>query len=205
MEVNYKLEGLVTNIQDFSVQDGCGIRVIVFLKGCSVKCKWCQNPESMNPLPEIAFRPKLCINCNRCVEICPLGVITLDENGKRKIDRNKCNLCMKCVEVCPASALIKIGKRMSVEKVVNKIKSYSAFFSASKNGGVTLSGGDPLYQWEFSSELTKGFNEHGIHVAIETSGYANYDVFKKVVDRIDLLLFDIKHMNSEKHKMGTKT
>ena len=181
MLLNYELKGLITNIQDFSVHDGCGIRVIVFLKGCAMRCKWCQNPESIEPYPEIAFRPKLCMNCNRCKEICPVGAIILDEDGKRKIDRNKCDLCMKCIDVCPTSALIKIGKWMSVEKVLNKIKSYSTFFTASNNGGVTLSGGDPLYQWKFSSELIKAFYEHGIHVAIETSGYSNYDVLKKII------------------------
>jgi len=201
MLLNYELKGLITNIQDFSVHDGCGIRVIVFLKGCTMRCQWCQNPESIEPYPEIAFRPKLCMNCNRCKEICPEGAIILNEDGK--IDRNKCTRCMKCVELCPPSALIKIGKWMSVEKVLNKIKSYSAFFAASSNGGVTLSGGDPLYQWKFSSELIKAFYEHGIHVAIETSGYAKYSIFKKIIDHIDLLLYDIKHMNSEKHKIST--
>ena len=201
MPVNYELEGLVTNIQDFSVHDGCGIRVIVFLKGCGMRCRWCQNPESIEASPEVAFRPKLCINCNRCKEVCPVDAIISSDEGK--IDRNKCNNCLKCAEVCPTTALIKVGKWMSVKKVSDEVKSYSAFFNASNNGGVTLSGGDPIYQWKFSSELIKAFRENNIHVAIETAGYANYDIFKKITKDINLLLYDIKHMNLEKHKMGT--
>lgn len=201
MTIDYELEGLITNIQDFSVHDGCGIRVIVFLKGCGMRCRWCQNPESIEPGPEVAFRPRLCINCNRCKEVCPVDAIISNKNGK--IDRNLCNNCLKCTEACPTTALIKVGKSMSVRKVINKVKSYSAFFKASDNGGVTLSGGDPLYQWKFSSELIKAFRENEIHVAIETAGYANYDIFKKVTKNINLLLYDIKHINSEKHKAGT--
>jgi len=201
MAVNYDLEGLVTNIQDFSVHDGCGIRVIVFLKGCALRCKWCQNPESIEAYPEVAFRPRLCINCGRCEEICPVNAIISNKEGK--INRNKCNNCLKCSEVCPTTALLRIGEWMSVEKVVNKVKSYSAFFAASNNGGVTLSGGDPLFQWEYSYELIKAFRKHNIHIAAETAGYAKYDIFKKITKNIDLLLYDIKHMNSEKHKAGT--
>jgi len=201
MAVNYELEGLITNIQDFSVHDGCGIRVIVFLKGCVMRCSWCQNPESLEAHPEVAFRPKLCINCNRCKNVCPVDAIISNEDGK--IDRNKCNHCLKCAEVCPTTALIKVGKLMSVKKVLDKVKSYSAFFNASNNGGATLSGGDPLYQWKFSYELIKAFRDHGIHVAIETAGYANYDIFKTVTKDVNLLLYDIKHMDSEKHEVGT--
>lgn len=201
MITNYNLKGLVTNIQDFSVHDGSGIRVIVFLKGCSMKCFWCQNPESIDPRPEVAFRPRLCINCNICQEVCPENAIISNEKGK--IDRNKCNLCLKCADACPTTALLRIGEWMSVKEVLNKIRSYSAFFEASKDGGVTLSGGDPLYQWEFSYELIKAFRKNHIHVAIETAGYANYTILKKVVDNIDLLLYDIKHMDSQQHKAGT--
>ena len=201
MEVNYKLEGLVTNIQDFSVHDGCGIRVIVFLKGCAMRCVWCQNPESLATYPEIAFRSRLCIDCNRCKDVCPVNAIVSKKDGK--IDRNKCNLCLKCVEVCPTTALLRVGECMSVNKVFQKVKSYSAFFAASNNGGVTLSGGDPLCQWEYSCELIKAFRKNNIHVAIETAGYASYEIFKKVTENIDLLLFDIKHMDPERHKEGT--
>jgi len=201
MVVNYELKGLITNIQDFSVHDGYGIRVLVFLKGCGLRCKWCQNPESLKSYPEIVFRPKMCINCGRCIEVCPEGAIISVENGR--IDRSKCNLCMKCIEVCPSSALIKIGKWMSVNKILKKIQTYSAFFTASNNGGVTLSGGDPLSQWEFSTELLKAFQKYGIHTAIETSGYASYNIMKKIINHLDLLLYDIKHMNSEKHRIGT--
>lgn len=201
MKVNYELEGLVANIQDFSVHDGSGIRVIVFLKGCALRCKWCQNPESIESTPEVAFRPRLCINCNRCQEVCEVNAIIASEDGR--IDRSKCNNCLKCAEVCPTTALIKVGKLMSVKKVLNKVKSYSAFFDASDNGGVTLSGGDPLHQWKFSHELIKAFRENHIHVAIETCGYANYNIFKIIAQDINLLLYDIKHMDSKKHEAGT--
>ena len=199
--MNKELKGLVTNIQDFAVQDGSGLRLLVFLKGCGMRCKWCQNPESLEAYPEIAFRSNLCVNCGRCKESCSEGAIISAENGK--IDRNKCNFCMECIKVCSTTALIKIGKWMTAEEVLKKVIDYSAFFNASNNGGVTLSGGDPLYQWEFSTELIRLFKENRIHSAIETSGYVSYNIFKKVIEHLDLLLYDIKHMNEEYHIIGT--
>lgn len=194
--------GWVTNLQDFVVHDGPGLRVLVFLKGCPLRCRWCQNPESLAPLPEIEFHTSLCLGCLRCAEVCPIpGAII--EDKERRIDRSKCIACMACIDTCLGTALRRVGEWMSVEQVMQKIARYKPFFDHSDRGGVTLSGGEPTFQPEFALRLLKSCREMGIHTVMETCGYTNYETLKRIAQNVDLLIYDIKHMDEASHIAGT--
>ncbi|MDS0528239.1 glycyl-radical enzyme activating protein [Clostridium sp. SHJSY1] len=198
--INYCMEGLVFDIQRFSVHDGPGIRTIVFLKGCPLSCKWCSNPESQSLKPVIMYQEMNCIHCGRCIKACKKGAISI--NNKDFIDRDICTACGECVNVCPASALILKGKKMTVEQVVKELKKDSINYRRS-GGGITLSGGEPLVQSDFSKELLKACKVQGWHTAIETTGYGSVESIEKVFPYIDLALMDIKNMNSNIHKKYT--
>ena len=193
--------GKIVNIQDYSVHDGYGIRTLVFLKGCPLRCPWCQNPEAISPDYEIKYQASLCIECFKCAEVCPMDAIVKDKS--KRIDRNKCNFCMYCTESCPSKGLSRVGTKMSVEEVMKPILSYRPFYDASEKGGITLSGGEPTFQPKFSMGLLKRCKEFGIHTAMETCGYTNYDVLKSLIEYLDLLLYDVKHMDDELHKKFT--
>jgi pyruvate formate lyase activating enzyme len=206
--VNAKSEGAVgeagwvTNLQDFVVHDGPGLRVLVFLKGCPLRCRWCQNPESLAPFPEIEFHASLCLGCLKCSEVCPIpGAIV--ENKEQRIDRSKCIGCMACVDACLGKALRRVGEWMSVEQVMQKLVRYKPFFDHSDYGGVTLSGGEPTFQPEFALRLLKSCHEIGIHTAMETCGYTNYEKLKGIVQNVDLLIYDVKHIDEASHMTGT--
>ena len=197
-----KRKGLIFNIQRFSIHDGPGIRTTVFIKGCPLRCLWCSNPESWNPYPEIMASDLRCIKCGRCAQVCPVGAITIDELG-RKIDRAKCNLCLRCIEACLTEAIILSGRYVTVEEAVAEVQRDELFYLNS-GGGVTVSGGEPLNQWEFVHQLLKECNQRGLHTALDTCGYARWDVFERVLEYTDLVLFDIKHMDPYQHRKGTK-
>ena len=192
--------GHIANLQDYSVHDGSGLRSVLFLKGCHLKCKWCQNPECMKQDMEIMFMQPLCTQCGKCATVCPSGAI---QSGDYRIDREKCTKCGACVGICPNNALKKVGFQMEAEEVANLIERYKVFYQSSDNGGVTISGGDPLFQPEFTLEVLEACEKRGIHTAIETSAFAPEDVFMSVLRHIHLLLADIKHMDPVKHKEGT--
>ena len=194
--------GWISNLQDFVVHDGPGLRVLVFLSGCALRCRWCQNPENLEVLPQIMYRPSLCLECLRCAEVCPVpGAIV--EDKELRIDRSKCTKCMACVDACLGKALERVGEQMSVEEVLNKLLPYRPFFDHSDQGGVTLSGGDPTFQPEFTLKLLGSLREFGIHSAVETSGYTSYEMLKRIAKASDLLIYDLKHMDEESHIMGT--
>lgn len=194
--------GWITNLQDFVVHDGPGLRVLVFLKGCPLRCRWCQNPEGLAPLPEIEYRASLCLGCLRCLEVCPIpGAIV--EDKERRIDRSKCIECMACVDACLGTALRRVGEWVSVEQLLQRIERYKPFFDSSDRGGVTLSGGDPAFQPEFVLRLLNSCREIGIHTAMETCGHANYETLKRLAQNLDLLIYDIKHMDEATHVIGT--
>lgn len=193
--------GLVFNIQRFSFHDGPGIRTTVFLKGCPLRCGWCSNPESMNSYVEIMAQDTRCIGCGQCGEVCPQRAISIG-CGRREIDREKCNLCLKCIEVCPSGAIELVGKFMSVEEVVAIIEKDRLFYLNS-GGGVTFSGGEPLNQWKFVLKACRACKEKGIHTALDTTGYGPWDIFEKVLEYCDLVLYDLKHPDSTKHQEGT--
>ncbi|MFX0002471.1 MAG: glycyl-radical enzyme activating protein [Candidatus Hodarchaeota archaeon] len=194
-------EGILFNIQRYSIHDGPGIRTTVFLKGCPLRCKWCSNPESINPFPELFLRKDRCNQCEQCIEVCSLNAIFFDD-GLIQINRPECNLCMKCIEACPLDVIQCTGKKVSVHEVISEVMQDELFYNNS-GGGVTISGGEPLYQLEFTLNLLKKFKQKSIHTTVDTTGYAKSEDFEKILPYTDLILFDIKHLDSEIHKKET--
>lgn len=194
--------GLVFLIQRYSIQDGPGLRTTIFMKGCPLRCQWCQNPESLKPHPELMIRDTKCMLLGKCVEVCPVGAITLDRQQSRKIDRSKCDLCFQCVDACPTKALSKVGEYLTVKEVVAEIERDELFYHRS-GGGVTISGGEPLLQWQFVHRLLEACKQRHLHTALDTCGYVHWPILKKVIEHVDLVLYDIKHMDPELHKKAT--
>ncbi|MBM7835678.1 glycyl-radical enzyme activating protein [Clostridium sardiniense] len=198
--INYGMEGLVFDIQRYSIHDGPGIRTIVFLKGCPLSCRWCSNPESQELKPSIMYQKSNCIHCGKCISACKRGAINPD--NKEFINRELCTACGECVNVCLASALTLKGKKMTVEQIIKELKKDSINYRRS-GGGVTLSGGEPLVQSVFAKEIFKACKAQGWHTAIETTGYARQEVIDMVFPYVDLVLMDIKNISSDIHKEGT--
>ncbi len=194
------IEGVIFNIQKFSLHDGPGIRTIVFFKGCNMSCLWCSNPESQEVAPQIMFNKNLCTKCGRCQSVCETSAI--DMNSVYRIDKSKCIKCKRCVESCLNGALVLEGKKYSVEEIIKELKKDSVQYRRS-NGGITLSGGEVLLQPDFAVELLKECKAYGWHTAIETAMYVNSEAVKKVMPYIDLAMIDIKSMNDEVHKRFT--
>lgn len=198
--INYSAEGTVFDIQRYSIHDGPGIRTIVFLKGCPLRCKWCSNPESQQYYPEVIYRKLKCIGCMHCQGVCKVDAI--NRNNPYWIDRTKCTNCSECTLVCPTGALSMKGKRMTVEQVVKELRKDATQYYRS-NGGITLSGGEALTQPVFAKEIFKACKAQGWHTAIETEGYYDSHIIEDVMPFIDLVLLDIKSLNPDKHKQYT--
>ena len=192
-----QVRGRVFNIQRYSLHDGPGIRTVVFLKGCPLHCVWCCNPESIEMKPHITFNKDKCIGDGRCIEVCPTGA--RDAEGYHV---EICNFCGKCVEVCPTGALELLGREMSVDEVVEEVEKDRLFYESS-GGGATLSGGEVLVQRGFALEILKELRARMLHTAIETTGYAPWKQVKEIAEACDLVLYDLKHMDSKKHKNYT--
>jgi pyruvate formate lyase activating enzyme len=190
-------EGIIFNIQRYSIHDGPGIRTTIFLKGCPLRCKWCSNPESYSSSPEIFFRTDKCDYCGKCLEVCSPKAISISENSI-EIDRDLCDLCLKCEEICHNGVINCTGKKVSVKEVVLEAMQDEMFYNNS-GGGITISGGEPLFQPKFTLNLLKEFKEKSIHTTIDTTGYAAWKDFNEILNYTDLLLYDIKHLNSEIH------
>ena len=195
-------KGIVFNIERFAIHDGPGIRTVVFLKGCPLKCVWCSTVDSQYPLPEMEYFADKCTQCGKCIEICPAGAIYKADDGRIITDRRLCDNCGKCVDICPNSARTIAGKEMTVEQVLEEVEKDSIFY-ANSGGGLTLSGGEPTMQPEFALEILKGCKRTGIHTAIETCGYAKWDIFDGLLKYLDLVYMDIKHMSPEEHRKLT--
>lgn len=197
-----KLKGLIFNIQKFSVHDGPGIRTTVFLKGCPLSCAWCSNPESQKSTPELMTRDIHCRACGACVRACPKGAISLSKKTGRVIDRKKCDACLLCVDVCLYDSLLRCGMFMSVGEVLDEVLQDRIFYKNS-GGGVTLSGGEPLAQPEFACEFLAACKRGGLNTAVETAGVATWDIMKRMIEFVDLVLFDVKHLDNDLHRKTT--
>ena len=193
--------GVVFNIQRCSLHDGPGIRTTVFLKGCPLRCFWCQNPESQAGGLEVLLDRRKCTLCGACHRACPNGAVRL-EGGKPVFNRSDCRGCGRCVPACPNEARTISGKEMTVEEVLQEVLKDLKFYKKS-GGGVTLSGGEPLAQPRFAGELFKRCKGEGLHTTLDTCGYTRWSSIKGVLEYVDLVLFDIKHLNAVKHAEAT--
>ncbi|MDU4588879.1 glycyl-radical enzyme activating protein [Clostridium sp.] len=194
-------KGIIFNIQKFSIHDGPGIRTTVFLKGCPLKCKWCANPESQMEKVQILYDSTKCIHCLSCVNSCPSQAIQ-HKDDKIIIDHEKCTGCLTCANICPQKALENEGEYKEIKSVVDVCIQDIPFYEES-GGGITISGGEGMSQPQFLKELICELKKHKLHVAIETTGYIKSEIFQKLASMLDLLLFDVKHYDSNQHYLGT--
>lgn len=192
------MEGIITNIQKFSTGDGPGIRTTVFVKGCPLRCLWCQNPETWTKTPQIAWYKTKCIGCGNCIENCPNEAIS-EEGDTLVPEKELCEACGRCVKECPKGARELIGEKISTEKVLEEIMKDKVFYEES-GGGVTISGGEALVQPEFTEELLRKCKNENIHTALDTSGYSEPESIENILPYTDLVLYDLKHSDSEKHE-----
>jgi len=195
-------KGIVFGIQRFSINDGLGIRTLVFLKGCNLRCQWCSNPEGQRFKPDLFFQPEKCIGCRACIKVCPQRAIGI-KKSQIFFRRELCKNSGKCAEVCYAEARVMKGKEMVVDEVIKEIIKDNAFYTRSQ-GGVTLGGGEPLLQADFAASILKRCKERGLNTAIETAGYVPWENIEKVIKYTDLFLYDVKHMDPNVHKQYTK-
>ena len=187
----------VLKIQRFSINDGDGVRTTVFLKGCPLRCKWCHNPESQLLKPEFFFTPSLCISCRRCESVCKKHVHSF-LRGEHTILRDKCIGCMKCCDACVSGALEKTFNFYTVNEIIEEVLKDKVFYG--KTGGLTLSGGEPMFHGEKTIELLKKAKEAGLNVCLETSGYFEAKLISELHDLVDYFLWDIKDTISERHE-----
>jgi len=189
---------LILEIKGNSLDDGPGIRSVVFFKGCPLSCLWCHNPESKSPRVEIAFDAVECIGCNTCLETCQEGALSREDPFY--IDRDKCSLCFNCVATCPSRALSRVGENMSVAEILETVLKDRVFFRNS-GGGVTLSGGEPTLPPAFAGDLLCNLKREGIHTLLETCGLFDWPTFEKMLyPFLDAVYFDIKLMDDTKHR-----
>ena len=192
--------GWVFNIQKFSLHDGPGIRDLIFLKGCPLRCQWCSNPESQRPHPEIVYKIDRCIGfevCGLCKNQCPEKAISKRDGGKANIDRSRCNHCGNCATVCPDGALALVGREMSIAEILDVVAADDGFHFRS-GGGVTVGGGDPILQSDFVGALLKACRARGIDTAVETAGYGRWDQLEKICRYANLIFYDVKSMDVKK-------
>lgn len=194
-------KGIVFDIKKYATDDGPGIRTTIFFKGCPLRCWWCHNPEGQEQKPELMYKRKRCIRCGECVNICPRGAIALGPK-QVSINRKLCDVCGRCSKECPTGALTIIGKEMSLVEVSKEIEKDMIFYKES-GGGITVSGGEPLFQVDFLNAVLEDCREKDISTAVDTSGYALPSALEKIGDKVDLFLFDVKVMDDKTHKKYT--
>ncbi len=193
--------GTIFDVKRFAVHDGPGIRTTLFLKGCPMECHWCHNPEGIDTGSELFFHDERCINCGSCVELCETKALSRKDNMIH-MERKRCTRCGKCAELCPTEALKMAGETITERQAIDIIKRDELYYETSR-GGVTFSGGEPLMQHEFLKELVKNCKREGIHVALDTSGHIEPGIFRKLMEDIDLFLYDLKMIDDENHRRYT--
>jgi len=194
--------GRVFDIQRFSVHDGPGIRTTLFLKGCGLRCVWCQNPEGLEGAIQLWHFPNLCASCGTCVKACPRDALSLAEGPAVTIDRERCDLCGVCVDACPRNALGFDGRDLTAAEALAQLTADRVFYERS-GGGVTFSGGDPLQQAGFVAEVAGGLKAQGIHTALETSLFAPWKTIEDLLEVIDLFIVDVKLADPARHAEAT--
>jgi pyruvate formate lyase activating enzyme len=196
------LKGLVFDVQKFAIHDGGGIRTLVFLKGCPLHCLWCANPESLAGRPEITFVRNNCIACGECFKVCKAGALSRSDEHGLVIDRKRCTLCGECARYCYAGAINIIGRYVTVPELMAMVERDRKFYTQS-NGGVTFSGGEPTAQPEFLKAALAELQNRGIHTAMETCSFLPWDTYAAILQHLDLVLTDIKHMDEAEHQRLT--
>lgn len=185
------MKAILTDIQRFSLHDGPGIRTLFFFKGCPLRCKWCQNPETQERRPEIKVSAQACIGCGECRTHCP-----------NKLDRRKCTACGACAKHCCTGARELVGKEYTAEELVRIAQKDQIFYEKSR-GGVTASGGEPLYQWQFLKTFFSQLKTEGFHTAMETCGFGPREAIEALLPYTDLFLYDLKLVTEASHKIWT--
>ncbi len=193
-----KESGIIFDIKKSAIHDGPGIRTTIFLKGCALNCIFCHNPEAISPQPQLLFNQNKCVHCFACVQACP-NKVHKNRDGKHILIRELCQACGRCVEECLYGALEIIGKDTNIEDIIKEIEKDRDYYDNS-GGGVTLSGGDPLFQFEFALALLQTLKESNIHTCLDTNGCASKDKYENILPYVDLFLFDYKATCPEKHK-----
>ncbi|MBN2239502.1 MAG: glycyl-radical enzyme activating protein [Dehalococcoidales bacterium] len=189
---------MVIDITRMTVHNGPGIRTVILFKGCPLRCEWCSTPESQKESPELAYYPEKCILCGDCIPVCPVDAITAGDTSVI-LDRDACDTCGRCADVCHAEALVLMGRQYTVDELVREAKKDEVVFRHS-GGGVTLSGGEPLLKPEFTVDLLLALKREGISTGVDTCGFVPRETIEAALPYVDFFLWDIKHMNAEKHR-----
>ena len=190
--------GQILHLQRLSTEDGPGIRTTIFFKGCPLHCSWCHNPESISRHMQIQWYAVRCLGCGTCVQACPNGCLILGDEGLL-INHEDCQLCGACAKACPSGAMEAIGVSISADDLIPELLKDRAYYEKS-GGGVTLSGGEPTFQPEFAGTLLRGLKSQGIQTALDTCGLTSARILENLLPYIDLVLFDLKIMDSSRHK-----
>jgi len=193
--------GTILRIMRMSTEDGPGIRTTVFFKGCPLRCTWCHNPESIYHGTQVQWLSSKCIGCKTCLDVCPNGALSFTSEGIN-IDRTCCKGCGDCVSECPSTAMDLLGQKWAVDELVDEVEKDGTYFEKS-GGGITVSGGEPTMQAEFVAAFLRGCRERGLHTTLDTCGYCRREALQMFLPHVDMVLFDLKEIDPERHKTFT--